>query len=518
LQHLSIVELDKHRLALEEQLRTVSQMQKQFAAEKRDLDTEAPSRPEGDLEHEAQHAMMEPELSGPSGDTGQEVARKSRWAKTPADSSADPEKTPDPPDYDEAEGEASKPGRVTSRGKMKMKAKKKKSVIGGNQSSSAGGPVGMQAFEEVEQVDPEASGSSRLPPLEEETGKPQGMGSPNPAKLDGKFKTKKAPEGESSLKNMGGTLSSSAHMKAKGKLPIGTGKNPMQNLVDGMGKVGFINGSKPSEQGKLVMDLRFTACRNDGLEPNWEKILKRSRYLSLDVYGVTKIAKHVPESEQLWVPMGSLKARGTSQGVKHDHHIPADRLIQDQLDEEPVLAWALRLRNVMEEPTSGFAAGVVSTIVTISILLSMLIMLLKPLICERGAKGKDCRDHDNFKYPDLVLCCIFTVEYFTRLTAACGLGCAEIRKFLKGLANTFDIIAVMPTWLEIGFDNASGAFLAILRLCRFLKLARIARVMKFKDSLAMQKYASARVRGVVEPVCIVFMVIWAILLKETLAD
>ena len=44
------------------------------------------------------------------------------------------------------------------------------------------------------------------------------------------------------------------------------------------------------------------------------------------------------------------------------------------------------------------------------------------------------------------------------------------------------------------------------------------KVMKFKDSVYMQKYASARVRGVVEPVCIVFMVIWAILLKETLAD
>ena len=151
-------------------------------------------------------------------------------------------------------------------------------------------------------------------------------------------------------------------------------------------------------------------------------------------------------------------------------------------------------------------------------MLSCVGLLAEPITCEAGSAGRECREHPNFFYPDVVLSIIFTLEYFSRLIAACGIGPSEVKKFLKDYSNAFDILAVMPTWLNVIWGNASGAFLSILRICRFLKLARIIRMMRLTESHGVQKFASKRAQNVIEPSAVVMLVVWAIFMKETLSE
>jgi len=179
---------------------------------------------------------------------------------------------------------------------------------------------------------------------------------------------------------------------------------------------------------------------------------------------------------------------------------------------------AERLHALMEDPTSSCLAFFINVIITVAILLSFVLMLLKPIICAPGGAGKECREHDNFEYPDMVLCTIFSVEYIIRLLSCVGMGRDRAIAFIKDITNIFDILAVMPMWISMLFQNTSGAFLQILRITRFLKLARIVRIMKLKDSNAVQKYFPARAQAVIEPCAVVFLVIWAIFMKENLSD
>jgi hypothetical protein len=192
------------------------------------------------------------------------------------------------------------------------------------------------------------------------------------------------------------------------------------------------------------------------------------------------------------------------------------------LDDEEVQPppWAARLHQLLEDPNSSWAAVVINVIITLCIVLSLLILVVKPIVCKKGSKGSDCRDHPLFWYPDLIMASIFTAEWIARLLAATFMGRKAFRHFARDMSNVFDIIAVMPTWLSVIFGNGSGAFLVILRLARFLKLARIVRVMRMRKYASSAKKPTAErvMKQVIEPSAVVMLVIWAIYMKEVMKD
>jgi len=281
------------------------------------------------------------------------------------------------------------------------------------------------------------------------------------------------------------------------------GSTGLHGLLDKAHKKGLTHSTKPTAMGKMVADLRSVPDDWIGdldLEV-WQKFLDRDRFLDIEVAGA--VTKNDPTEEE-------------HNGHGNSKKIDAEDEEEDQ--EEPPPEWAVKLRALMEDPASSRAAVAVNVVITVAILLSFVGLLLKPIVCDKGSAGKDCRDHPNFFYPDVVLCVIFTVEYVSRLIASIGMGKHELIAFVKEPTNTFDILAVMPTWLNVIFGNASGAFLSILRVCRFLKLARIIRMMRLTDSHALQQGGSKRLMNVIEPSTVVWLVIWAIFMKETLSD
>jgi len=409
-----------------------------------------------------------------------------------------PERTPDP-ESSALRNRASGSKIVRSPNKVKIKAKKKKN--GSAESETRASVSSLWSDDEDtpivgNQVTPGLQGRSIFAEDDDifmqEFHQPRAQPSPNRLRPEGPppVRTSPLPSPRQLLQRPQGPASN---------LPLPSGgmfggmSSLMKGLVNEAHKQGLTRSTRPSELGKLVTDLRSTATSFE----DWRQM--RDGYLYFEEPEIEK-----PKEEKR----------------KSRLSIPTDKLIVDDLENmpPPPPQWAVQLRDLLEEPSSSTAAIVVNVVITIAILLSFVGLLTKPIICEAGSAGRECREHPNFFYPDVALSIIFTLEYFSRLIAACGIGGSEVKKFLKDYSNAFDILAVMPTWLNVIWGNASGAFLSILRICRFLKLARIIRMMRLTESHGVQRFASKRAQNVIEPSAVVMLVVWAIFMKETLSE
>jgi hypothetical protein len=185
-------------------------------------------------------------------------------------------------------------------------------------------------------------------------------------------------------------------------------------------------------------------------------------------------------------------------------------------DEMPKAAWAEALHDLLDEPTSSKAAMAMNVFITLSIVTSFVLMLLEHIVCKYGNEGKECREGDGFVIADYVVSSIFSVEWVARFVAAVGLGNHVI--FLKDYSNIFDLMAVLPMWFSIIFNNSSGAFLVALRVLRFLKLARIIRLMRVGRTFEIFGMGAGDLVDVVTACAVVFLVIWTIFMKESFAD
>jgi len=554
LQCFDEVELERHRLALERQrlaldegLEQVKVLQ-QLAAKAKQLDTEALPRARGNVELEAQHRMMspewmidrpsplEPEMTGPPEATGPPTVglqtsfddcdgiHVGSWSR-----SEQPQmRMPDigflqsiTEGFVDLPTPAAKARTVKGSGKPKMKMRKRRvnnegaermsciSSMWSDDEDTPSKPLAPQIsplrVEPQKQREPPSSSSSaarptqpRQPQLDVSPSSPGGLPQDIRPDLPNESATRFAPPSRPVLAS---PLTRSGSMESSGCFSSG-----FSSVVRTAKRKGMNNLTRPSAVGKLVLDLRSTPMEADAMA----KFLARDLFLSLALEEEKQLESAAQQSDDKQMALAHKQTENLLHDLSRAESVP-------EIDKRQ-RSCAERLHALMEDPTSSCLAFFINVIITVAILLSFVLMLLKPIVCAPGGAGKECRAHDNFEYPDIVLCTIFSLEYITRLLSCVGMGREMAIAFIKDITNIFDILAVMPMWISMLFQNTSGAFLQILRITRFLKLARIVRIMKLKNSNAVQKYFPARAQAVIEPCAVVFLVIWAIFMKENLSD
>eukprot|EP00746_Dinoflagellata_sp_MGD_P166082 gnl/MRDRNA2_/MRDRNA2_95758_c0_seq1.p1 gnl/MRDRNA2_/MRDRNA2_95758_c0~~gnl/MRDRNA2_/MRDRNA2_95758_c0_seq1.p1 ORF type:complete len:512 (-),score=90.13 gnl/MRDRNA2_/MRDRNA2_95758_c0_seq1:28-1563(-) len=158
--------------------------------------------------------------------------------------------------------------------------------------------------------------------------------------------------------------------------------------------------------------------------------------------------------------------------------------------EEMVHEFRSKLYYILEDPTSSPIAQIVSILI-----LSVIIFSIACFILETMPKLRTIPNIAQ-TWRDLELFCtiVFTIEYVVRMSV-CNIGGVTIWQFIKSPSNIFDVLAIMPFYVQALMNLAGGgggngaAGLRVLRAVRLIRLFRIFKLGRY--SAGMQLMAEA---------------------------
>ncbi|XP_076344161.1 potassium voltage-gated channel protein Shab-like [Tachypleus tridentatus] len=174
------------------------------------------------------------------------------------------------------------------------------------------------------------------------------------------------------------------------------------------------------------------------------------------------------------------------------------------------------LWNLMEKPTSSFAARIFAVVSVLFIILATIVQIVNT-IPNVQTKRKDGHFEENFYLMTVEAVCIawFTFEYLLRFTSS-------PRKwvFFKSPLNIIDLIAILPYYVSlilIGLDNDAAQFEDIRRIVQVFRLMRILRVLKLaRHSTGLQSFGYTMQHSYKELGLLVLFVAIAVVLFSSL--
>lgn len=168
--------------------------------------------------------------------------------------------------------------------------------------------------------------------------------------------------------------------------------------------------------------------------------------------------------------------------------------------DESATTWKQKIWSLVDEPGSSVYARFIAIFIMSLIGISCITFCLETL--------PQFHRRDEVVWYSIEAVCIvfFTIEYVTRL-----LSCPSLWPFLKGTLNTIDLVAIVPFYVELMFDEAGGsgsAVFRVVRLVRVFRVFKISRYVSWVKIFANAMYASAQPLGMLLFVmaigCVVF--------------
>lgn len=228
--------------------------------------------------------------------------------------------------------------------------------------------------------------------------------------------------------------------------------------------------------------------RSQSMTSQHEKVLEH--------YGMDQtLPGEVLDPEKIGSPPGDLWSTPNSEARRSEARSSANLAEHFQDDSEPTSQryseddWRVRLHRLLEEPSSGNMAKVVSFTVLLLVGLSVLSLLLESV-------PSAVRDIDSAVWIviEYVSSLVFTVEYLLRFLVCDVFGTTTKCHWVLQASNICDLMAILPFYLELAL---SGSKVSGLRVLRSIRLVRVFRVFKFgRYSSGMQVMAEAVLNSV----------------------
>ncbi|XP_013777904.2 potassium voltage-gated channel protein Shab-like, partial [Limulus polyphemus] len=174
------------------------------------------------------------------------------------------------------------------------------------------------------------------------------------------------------------------------------------------------------------------------------------------------------------------------------------------------------LWNLMEKPTSSFAARIFAVVSVLFIILATIVQIVNT-IPNVQTKTTDGHLEENFYLVVVEEVCIawFTLEYLLRFTSS-------PRKwlFFKSPLNIIDLMAILPYYVSlilIGLDNDAAQFEDVRRIVQVFRLMRILRVLKLaRHSTGLQSFGYTMQHSYKELGLLVLFIAIAVILFSSL--
>lgn len=170
-----------------------------------------------------------------------------------------------------------------------------------------------------------------------------------------------------------------------------------------------------------------------------------------------------------------------------------------------------RLHLLLEEPTSSSTAASVSIVMLGTILLSVFILVLEPLVSGQSKDKYSDAESSAWTAMEIIFTVIFTIELLLRAIVADALGTRTFWSWLRDPGTICDIAAVVPYFLDLVLDEAGSSF-KMLRVIRVLRIGRVMRVSRMAKATSKVLKMDAEM---VTPILVVLVVIWGIYLKNS---
>merc|ERR1712048_48625 len=156
-----------------------------------------------------------------------------------------------------------------------------------------------------------------------------------------------------------------------------------------------------------------------------------------------------------------------------------------------------KLNSILEEPESSRLAAGWSAYMGALIVASVLALVMEPLVSPSDEESQLRRDEKLFwMVSELVFSIIFTIEYCLRFAVCDAAGKTTKWNFVKTPANVCDLLAVVPTYVDLLLHQDAQA-LRLVRVVRLFRLTRMARLARLAHRTALAA-----------PVSMVLVVIW----------
>ena len=152
-----------------------------------------------------------------------------------------------------------------------------------------------------------------------------------------------------------------------------------------------------------------------------------------------------------------------------------------------------RIWQLFEHPDSSIYARILAFWSLAVILVSIVTFCLESLPqfnCDEASKSSSksnstsdsnpCSGRKGQPWLSIEIVCIvwFTFEYLVRLLSS-----PQKAKFLKSFLNIIDLIAILPYYITLPLDNASGGSFAVLRVIRLVRVFRIFKLSRHSKGL-----------------------------------
>jgi hypothetical protein len=144
-----------------------------------------------------------------------------------------------------------------------------------------------------------------------------------------------------------------------------------------------------------------------------------------------------------------------------------------------------RIWQLFEHPDSSMFARVLAFLSLAVIIVSIVTFCLESMpqfSCQAQGNSDDdaCSNKKEEPWFSIEIVCIvwFTVEFLARLLSS-----PQKIKFIKSFLNIIDLIAILPYYITLPLDNASGSSFAVLRVIRLVRVFRIFKLSRHSKGL-----------------------------------
>ncbi|XP_028390759.1 potassium voltage-gated channel subfamily A member 2-like [Dendronephthya gigantea] len=166
---------------------------------------------------------------------------------------------------------------------------------------------------------------------------------------------------------------------------------------------------------------------------------------------------------------------------------------------------------LFEHPDSSVYARILAFFSLTVIMVSIVTFCLESMPMFSCQEDK-CSNKKDEPWHSIEIVCIawFTIEYLARLLSA-----PEKMKFIRSFLNIIDLVAILPYYITLPLDNATGGSFAVLRVFRLVRVFRIFKLSRHSKGLQILGQtlrASMRELGML----IFFMIIVVVLFSSAI--
>jgi hypothetical protein len=139
-----------------------------------------------------------------------------------------------------------------------------------------------------------------------------------------------------------------------------------------------------------------------------------------------------------------------------------------------------RIWRLFEHPDSSIYARILAFWSLAVIIVSIVTFCLESLPQFSCDDEEKCSGRKEQPWLSIEIVCIvwFTLEYLIRLLSS-----PQKAKFLKSFLNIIDLVAILPYYITLPLDNASGSSFAVLRVIRLVRVFRIFKLSRHSKGL-----------------------------------